>query len=487
MHRVGSSRRRGDVAGWVFIAALGVLISGAESVAGTVRAGAATTNISPWIGLSMNGGMSDNPVKFIHDELHARAFVIDDGSVKVAFVICDSCMIPRDVVTEAKARIQKHSQIDPSHVLISATHAHSCPTAGHAFQSDPAEEYRKLLAIRIADAVELGVKNLAPAKIGWGFGKNAEQIFNRRWKMKPGTIAEDPFGRKTDRVKMNPAAGSPDLIEPAGPVDPDVPVIAIQTLSGRPMALLATYSLHYVGGVGPGHASADYFGVFAEMVKQKLGAEGLDPPFVAAMANGTSGDVNNINFRVAKAPLPAYAQIRHVAEELSTEAVRVARSIEYHDQVTLDARAEELRLKVRKPDHEDIARAEAIVKRAKGPAMAGLDEVYARETMLIDKYPNAVDVTVQAIRVGPVGIVAIPCEVFTEIGLEIKAKSAIRPVFTIELANGYNGYLPTRAQHALGGYETWRARSSYLDVGAAEAITATALKLLNEVRSEARP
>jgi hypothetical protein len=80
------------------------------------------------------------------------------------------------------------------------------------------------------------------------------------------------------------------------------------------------------------------------------------------------------------------------------------------------------------------------------------------------------------------GIVAIPCEVFTEIGLEIKRRSPLKPTFTIELANGYNGYLPTPQQHELAGYETWRARSSYLEVEASPRIVETVLKLLEEVK-----
>ena len=110
-----------------------------------------------------------------------------------------------------------------------------------------------------------------------------------------------------------------------------------------------------------------------------------------------------------------------------------------------------------------------------------LPEVYARETTQMAKYPPAVTLIVQAHRVGDVGICAIPCEVFVEIGLELKKKSPLRPTFTIELANGYNGYLPTPEQHALGGYETWRARSSYLEVNASRRITDTLLALLNEV------
>ena len=70
---------------------------------------------------------------------------------------------------------------------------------------------------------------------------------------------------------------------------------------------------------------------------------------------------------------------------------------------------------------------------------------------------------------------------FAETGLEIKRRSPLKPTFTIELANGYNGYLPPPEQHRLGGYETWRARSSYLEVEAAPKVTATVLELLNKV------
>ena len=186
--------------------------------------------------------------------------MLDDGKTKLAIVVCDSCMIPREVITDAKRLIRERSKLEPDHVLISATHAHSCPTAGSVFQSDPDPEYLKFLAVRIADAVQRAINNLAPAKIGWGVGKNAEQVFNRRWKMKPGTIPADPFGKTTDRAKMNPGVANPNLVEPAGPIDPEVPVVSVRSTDGRPIALLANYSLHYVGGVGAGHASADYFG-----------------------------------------------------------------------------------------------------------------------------------------------------------------------------------------------------------------------------------
>ena len=118
---------------------------------------------------------------------------------------------------------------------------------------------------------------------------------------------------------------------------------------------------------------------------------------------------------------------------------------------------------------------------AKAKKLTTLPEIYARETVLLAKYPPKVKVILQAIRIGELGIVATPCETFVEIGLEVKKQSPRRPTFTIELANGYNGYLPTPEQHQLGGYETWRARSSYLEVNASRRITATVLELLHAV------
>ncbi len=265
-------------------------------------------------------------------------------------------------------------------------------------------------------------------------------------------------------------------------------MLYVQTHAGRPVAMLANYSLHYVGGVGPGHASADYFGAFADRVQELLKADRLDPPFVAMMSNGTSGDINNINFQPSQPvkPLPPYDQIRKVGDELATEAVRIARMVALSDNITLDARARRLTLGVRKPDPDELAKAEMIVAQAKGPEMRTMTEVYARETVLIARYPDTMPVTVQALRIGDLGVVAIPCEVFAEIGLNLKAKSPLKPMFTIELANGYNGYLPTKAQHALGGYETWRARSSYLEVNAADKITAQALELLGALKAAAK-
>lgn len=446
------------------------------------RAGAATSVITPPLGTSINGYFNDRRAQHVHDELHARCLVLDDSKTRLAIVICDSCMIPRSVMDEAKGLIAKRSGLPADHVLIAATHTHTAPSSVSIFQSDADPDYQRFLTGRIADAVQCAVNNLAPARIGWGVGRVTDQVFNRRWRMKPGAIAPNPFGVTNDLVKMNPPVESPNLLEPAGPTDPELSVLSVQTSDGRPLALLANYSLHYVGTSRGNDISADYFGAFCDRIQQLLGADRQDPPFVALLSNGTSGDVNNINFRQKAPSRKPHEQIEHVAEVVAAEAFRVCQAIRYRDTVPLSVAQTELRLGVRKPDAAELARARDILGNAAGRELRGLDEVFARETTLMNDFPSDVSIVLQTLRVGELGIVAIPCEVFAEIGLEIKARSPLKPTFTIELANGCHGYLPTPAQHKLGGYETWRARSSYLEIEASDKIVGAVLDLLAKIK-----
>jgi neutral ceramidase len=444
------------------------------------RAGAYAQDITPVkFPVSVNGGMADRQATSAHDRLHARCLVLDDGTTRIAIAVCDSCMIPREVTDPAKALAHKATGIPAERILISATHTHSAPTVGGVFQSDPDPDYQKFLAQKIAEGIARAAKNLAPAKIGWAVGQDPTQVFNRRWKLKEGFDLTNPFGG-IDKVRMNPPRGHKDLVEPAGPIDPDVSILSVQTADGKPLALHANYSLHYVGGYPA--LSADYFGAFAEKIQSLLDA---DKNFVGIMSNGTSGNINNVNFRAQGATKQQPGeQIRIVADSVAQAAFQAYKTIQHRNDVSLAMAQKEIELGVRLPNESDVRRAEDILAQAaaaKKKVLQTLPEVYARETVLLAKYPAKVPVILQAIRIGELGIVANPCETFVEIGLEIKQKSPLRPTFTIELANGYNGYLPTPEHHELGGYETWRARSSYLEVNASRRVLETWRELLNEV------
>ena len=280
---------------------------------------------------------------------------------------------------------------------------------------------------------------------------------------------------------MNPPAGSSDLIRPAGPVDPEFFVVSVRHADGRPLALLANYGLHYVGGVPRGSMSADYFGLFSDRVRDLLAAGHPDMPFVAMMSNGTSGDVNAVDFRKKRERQPLYTRMREIAHDLAEKAVRISKEASYKDTLSLSAAHSGLNLGIRRPDESRIAWARKVWAEVEGTAQLTRPQVYARENLALADYPPTLQIPMQAFRIGSLGVSAIPNEVFAETGLAIKQDSTLKPTFTIELANGYFGYLPTAEQHGWGGYETWPARSSCLETEAETKIRAEALRLLQSV------
>lgn len=451
------------------------------------RAGASTTNITPSLGAGIVGNFgTPPPALHVHDELHTRTLVLDDGKTMLVFVISDNVGISRQVFDQAKSFITQETKIPAEHIMMSSNHTHSGVSAYGDYEErrpgveKPLDAYQQFMARRMADGVRIAIHNLEPAKIGWGAGSLPQHVFNRRWKMKEKVM--NPFG-ELDEVQFNPGVANTNKKEPAGPTDPEISFLSVQTQAGRPLALLANYSLHYVGGVPKNDISADYFAVFADRIQELLKADRQDPPFVAMMTNGTSGDVNNINFRGPAENNPPYAKMKIVANDVANEVLKGYRTIKYQNWVSLRAAQSELKLDVRKPTPEMLARAKKIQARPdneKGDHP--LDKTYAdRIIKLQELWPDQISAIMQVFRIGDLGVAAIPFEVFTEIGLEIKAKSPFKPIFSIGLANGYYGYLPTPEQHLLGGYETWLG-TNRVEKNASRKIVSEILKLFNEVK-----
>ena len=461
---------------------------GSEGEAGSqriFRAGAAVSNITPPLDEPVVGGWNSPPATHVHDELYARCLVLDDGRSRLAFVVCDNLGISREVYDRAKHTIHEKTGIAEENMMMCATHTHSSISARGASRlarNKELSDYQRFLARRIADGVRRAMNNLEPAQVGWGAGREATQVFNRRYFMKPGTPTPNPFGGE-DKVVMNPGRGNPNILKAAGPTDPDVAFLSVRSVNGRPIALLANYSLHYVGPGQRGVISADYFGVFAERIRQLLGADVVDPPFVGIMSNGSSGDINNINW--LKKPQKRYApyeKMREVAELVAKAVYEAHRKIEFHDWVELGAMQEELTLAVRRPTEKQVAYAREILEKPDdAEPYHSREKVYARRTLQMHESPEEVSVILQAFRIGDLGICAIPFEVFVEIGLEIKAKSPFGQTLTISHANGSYGYLPTVRQHELGGYETWLG-TNRVEIQAASKIVRTLIGMFDRAR-----
>ena len=450
----------------------------------TLLAGAAAVDITPakWP-VSLVGSFSDRQATKAWDPLHARALVLDDGETRLAIVVVDNCLIKRPLFDEAKKRAAKRTKIPANRILVSATHTHSAPASKtwDAIGVKASPDYLEQMTEGIAESIKRAEANLEPARIGWGAAHLQKHVFNRRWHTLPAAKRQNPFGTTNDIVVMNPPRGKGLLLNPAGPTDPDVSFISVQAKDGRPISLLANYSLHYVGGVPGGGVSADYFGEFAKQIAQRFGAKtDGKKPFVGIMSNGTSGDINNINFFTPQPRKEPFEQIKLVANDVADAVAAKHKQIIFEDWVPLGMMQQELSLRLRKPSPEMVANARKFIAEPDIKKLPPRAKAYADWTLRLHEGPETEDIILQAIRIGDLGITSIPCETFVEIGLDIKARSPMHHTFTIELANGHYGYLPTPRQHRLGGYEAWLG-SCTLEVAASEKIVDSLLYQLKQI------
>ena len=288
----------------------------------------------------------------------------------------------------------------------------------------------------------------------------------------------DPFGAVTVRANMHPGYQNPDAIAPSGPVDPGISLLSIQTADGKPLALLANYSMHYFGSP---FVSSDYYGLFAANMARRIGASSGNGPFVAMMSQGTSGDQMWMDYGQPKSDIT----LERYAAAVTDVAYGAVQRIEYRSSITLAMAEAKLRLGRRIPDGPRLDWARGLLAQMAGARPRNQPEVYAREAQFLHDDPVR-ELKLQALRVGDLGIAAIPNEVFAITGLKLKAQSPLRPTFNIELANGAEGYIPPPEQHKLGGYTTWPARTAALEVEAEPRIVETLLTLLEKVAGRPR-
>ena len=448
--------------------------------AGEFRAGAARVDITPPAGISLDGPISKNgPVTGVNDPLHARALVLDDGETRLAIVICDLCMVGRDVVDQAKEYAAKPAGCSPERILIAATHTHAAVRAVHVGTTREDDEYHELLAKRIAEAIVRASQHLAPARVAHVSFQRPELISCRRFLCEAGSVGPNPFGDLGEQIK-SVSGRSDKVLRPAGPVDPQFSVLAVQHRDGKSLAVLGNFSVHYCGGYRRGIVSADYFGHYAAALEQEYGGADDRPAFVGIMSNGTSGNTGAI--RHGGKQYKPYEWMKVSARSLADDTVKVMANARYDYDVRLTSGYSELELGVRLPSPARIEWAKAILDGGSaGETAHRWEKVYAQEAIHLSKRGPTVDLPMQVLGIGPIRIAAVPCEVFAESGLWLKKNSPSPQTFTIELANGYGGYLPPAQQHKLGGYETWPARSSFLEVEAEQKICQELLRLLKEL------
>lgn len=447
------------------------------------RAGAAAVDITPQeFPLNMPGGFSANQAESAHDPLHARALVLDDGATTAALVVVDNLGVSPELILEAKGLASEKTGIPVEKMLVSSTHTHSAPSSGGT--SGAGAAYRQRLLDGIAASIAEAHASLRPAAVGAASHPLPEEVFNRRWYLKPGKMPPNPFG-KMDQVRMNPGTDPNTIARPAAPTDPDLVVLSVQDYERKPLALYANYALHYVGATPRGQVSADYFGEFARLMPSRLRA-GED--FVAMLSNGASGDINNIPFTVTRPPREPFEQVRIVAQKAADAAWFAHGKIrDYRKDPVLGMVERQVELRYRRPPEADVEAARkviAITDKDEIEKLPRLAQHYALRTVAAaERAEETLTVPIQAIAVGDLAICGLPFEVLVEIGLELREKSPFGETLVVGLANGRHGYLPTPEQHALGGYETWLGTNTVAE-DSSVILTKHLLEMLAELESK---
>lgn len=444
-----------------------------------LQAGAAAVAISPPAGTPMAGYYSERAAEGVHDDLMARALVLDSGGTRVALVVLDLIAAPRDLVEESRAAIEATTSIPAAHVMISATHSHTGPVLWSSNArngalsdagADAARSYRATLPGKIAESVKQAAAKLQPARTLVAHGREASIAFNRRFHMADGSVG------------WNPGKKNPAIVKPAGPIDPDVPIVCLETAAAdrKPIAAYVNYAVH-LDNIGGAQISADLPGVLARTMAQVKGEE-----MVTLWSAGCCGDINHIDVTSAERQ-GGFDNAARMGVILAAEVLRTWPRLEPVASGPLRVRSATVKLALPPVSEQDLATAKATLERRntageKPPTF--LETVKAFQVLdVAAKKGEPTEAEVQVIALGrDVAWVSLPGEIFVELGLAIKQDSPFATTIPVELANGLLGYVPTRRAYAQGNYEVVSARVAE---GSGEELVATAAKLLRELYAEA--
>ena len=406
-----------------------------------MKVGISSVNITPPIGVPMAGYSARmGSAKEIHDDLYAKAIVFNDKDTKAALVRCDLIGLERDFVEETRRLIESETGIDRNNIMITCTHTHSGPITDSLIPD--LDAWMKVLSRKIKGAVIAANRNLKEAKIGFNRGSVEGIVINRR--------------------------------KPGGPVDTEVGIIRIDDLAGNPMAVLINYACHAVV-LGPDNLliSADYPGFVMNFVERNLGVPAL-------FVNGACGDINPLDkLTVMRQKRKediydrhggTFEEAKRLGNMIGAEAVKVFLGTETENDLELKVASREIRiplvdlpsideLKRMLEENENLFRKLVSEKDAAQAYRIAMLIQYARSIIkYVESGENVRPTEIQVFRIGDGGLIALPGEIFVEIGLDIKKKSGLKHTFICELANDAIGYVPTREAFKEPGYEVGVAR-----------------------------
>ena len=435
-----------------------------------LQAGVAVADITPPIGYRMCGYFNERLSTGVLNPLHAKALVLRQGDARAALVFCDIIGISAEVSKRARQQVQQETGIPPENILLAGTHSHTGPLYFDALRDylheravaqqgkDPCEarDYPSELVAGIVKAVKEAEAGVRPVQAEAGVAQQQGLSFNRRFHMKDGT------------VRFNPGLLNPDIVRPAGPIDPGVGMVFFRAVNDdRVFASLVNFALHLDTTGGTLYA-ADYPYFLEQNLREKFGQD-----FTLLFGTGTCGDINHFDVTTKGIRKPgtigatlAGTLAAAQAQAIATPSLAVKRAI--------------VEVPMQKFTAAEVAQAKKDMDKIGTAEMSFLDQVRTYKIVDIQsRRGSTIPLEVQVFRLSDeVAVVGLPGEVFVEHGLAIKKASPFLVTLVIELCQDDVAYVPTKKAFAEGSYETVNSR---IAPGGGELMTETAIKLLKEL------
>ena len=433
----------------------------------TMQAGYAKLEMTPPMGVPMEGYFYERLSEGVMDPLYVHAVAFKDGEKTAVVLTLDLCAIPSPAAVKWAAAVGERLGIPAEAVLLHATHTHTAPTiAGLLNPSD--EQYEAWLLRRICDTAWLAVRDCKPVEAVRTYqGRCPGVSYPRRLKMKDG------------RYQTWAKTGDPEISEFACDGDDSLRLVRILREKADEIVLVNFQS--HPDNISNSMFSADFPGFLRDAV------EAGRPGVHCVYFNGAEGELI-VHDYINGNDLPKYVRAQwagRVLAEFVLAHLDMAKAVEGEG---IAFGKTQLRT-VTKRDPNRIPEALRLIDIHEngdelneiGPdwvATPLVAEAYVLR-MLEEQKLDFVDIPVSAVAAGGLAFVGIAGEPFSALGRQIRRESPYAMTFVCACANGYEGYYSTAEAYDQGGYEPANAR---YPKGVGEDLTRTAADLLHRIR-----
>ena len=408
-----------------------------------LSAGVAQIDITPAVGTKLAGSLAPRVSQGVQDLLYVKALVIESEGKQLAMVSLDLVSLERAHGDQAMALASEATGIPQDHIVWTATHTHTGPYTRTRMGEHINAEWLATVPGRIAQAVADAQAHLRPAQLSRLRTFHFTMCHNRRLAFKDG--------RHVNTWLLGNDCGV-QSVGSAGPIDPEIGMLALDDADGKLMAIFFTYALHTNSNFGPCF-SADYPTTVAKRISEHFGQDVATIYFPGCCGNinhcvpaGTDRRDIVVGNLLADVMIPAIQKRKPLPGPFPLNAIKREITVPYRD-LWMDME-DRLAKTMYPPNSCDHFREAQKVLQAEGRTQA--------------------DTLLQAWHIGDTGFLSLPGEVFVEWGLKIKQASPFPWTFPVELGADSLGYLVTRDAYDAGGYESLLSYGTMVDVAGVE-------------------